>query len=117
MKRLIIFITFFVSIGCNKSDNDKIDDVPLAPFVTKIVTVTSKTGKIWMDRNLGATQVASSTTDVAAFGDLYQWGRGSDGHQIRTSSTTSTLSSTDKTANSNFILAPNLPSRALKSHF
>ena len=42
------------------------------------------TGKIWMDRNLGATQVATSSTDAAAYGDLYQWGRGADGHQIRT---------------------------------
>jgi hypothetical protein len=63
------------------------------------------TGKIWMDRNLGATQVASSSTDAAAYGDLYQWGRGADGHQIRTSATTSTRSSTDVPGNANFILA------------
>jgi len=44
------------------------------------------TGRTWMDRNLGATQVASSSTDAASYGDLYQWGRNSDGHQIRTSS-------------------------------
>ena len=50
--------------------------------------VTSGTGKTWMDRNLGATQVASSSTDEASYGDLYQWGRNSDGHQIRTSTTT-----------------------------
>ena len=65
------------------------------------------TGKIWMDRNLGATQVATSSTDAAAYGDLYQWGRGADGHQIRTSATTSTLSSTDVPGNANFILTPN----------
>ena len=67
------------------------------------------TGRIWMDRNLGATQVATSSTDSNAYGDLYQWGRGSDGHQIRTSGTTSTLSSTDQPGNGNFILAPNSP--------
>ena len=50
--------------------------------VTPVVTnVTSTTGRIWMDRNLGATQVATSSQDFAAYGDLYQWGRGSDGHQ------------------------------------
>ena len=49
--------------------------------------VTSGTGKIWLDRNLGATQVATSSTDAASYGDLYQWGRNSDGHQIRTSTT------------------------------
>ncbi|PCH67815.1 MAG: hypothetical protein COC06_10650 [Bacteroidales bacterium] len=56
------------------------------------------TGKIWMDRNLGATQVATSSTDTAAYGYLYQWGRSTDGHQFRTSNTT-TL----------FILAPEYP--------
>jgi uncharacterized protein (TIGR02145 family) len=40
-----------------------------------------------MDRNLGATQVATSSTDAASYGDLYQWGRNTDGHQIRTSVT------------------------------
>jgi uncharacterized protein (TIGR02145 family) len=53
--------------------------------VTPFATVLSATGKTWMDRNLGATQVASSSTDAASYGDLYQWGRNSDGHQIRTS--------------------------------
>jgi uncharacterized protein (TIGR02145 family) len=77
---------------------------------TQIVDVTNPaTGKTWMDRNLGASQVATSSTDAAAYGDLYQWGRRSDGHQCRTSPTTSTLSSTDQPANGNFILAPNAP--------
>jgi hypothetical protein len=74
-----------------------------------ISEVTSATGRIWMDRNLGATQVATSSTDAASYGDLYQWGRGTDGHQIRTSGTTATLSSTDQPGNGNFILAPNSP--------
>ena len=43
--------------------------------------VVSSTGRIWMDRNLGATQVAANSTDYAAYGDLYQWGRAADGHQ------------------------------------
>ena len=48
-------------------------------------TVKTSTGKTWLDRNLGATQVATSLADAASYGDLYQWGRGTDGHQIRTS--------------------------------
>jgi hypothetical protein len=60
-------------------------------------------GKCWFDRNLGASQVATSSTDEAAYGDLYQWGRSADGHQIRTSSTTSTRSNTDIPGNGNFI--------------
>jgi uncharacterized protein (TIGR02145 family) len=57
-----------------------------------------------MDRNLGATQVATSIDDAAAYGDLYQWGRGTDGHQISTSATTTTLSSSDSPGNSSFII-------------
>ena len=73
---------------------------------TTVVDVTSTTGKIWMDRNLGATQVATSSIDTKSYGDLYQWGRLSDGHQCRNSGTTSTLSSSDVPENANFILAP-----------
>jgi uncharacterized protein (TIGR02145 family) len=71
---------------------------------TVIVDVFSpNTGKTWMDRNLGAVQSATSITDVSAYGDLYQWGRGPDGHQCRNSSTTSSLSSSDQPGNGLFI--------------
>jgi uncharacterized protein (TIGR02145 family) len=62
-----------------------------------------------MDRNLGASQVATSSTDANAYGDLYQWGRGADGHQCRTSTTTTTLSSSDIPGNSSFIITSNSP--------
>lgn len=61
------------------------------------------TGRIWMDRNLGAAQVATSSTDANSYGYIYQWGRGTDGHQIRTSGTISTLSSTDTPGHDKFI--------------
>ena len=54
------------------------------------------TGKIWMDRNLGATQVATSSTDADAYGDLYQWGRAADGHQGRESQLTTVLATTEE---------------------
>ncbi len=58
-------------------------------------TVTNPiTGKTWLDRNLGASQVATSSTDAAAFGDLYQWGRAADGHEKRNSATYSGTAST-----------------------
>ena len=63
------------------------------------------TNKTWMDRNLGASQVATSSTDANSYGDLYQWGRRSDGHQCRNSGTTSTLSSVDEPAHGSFITA------------
>jgi hypothetical protein len=81
-----------------------------ASGATAIVNVTNPaTGKIWMDRNLGATRVALSSTDANSYGDLYQWGRRSDGHQCRTSPTTTTISAVDQPANGNFIVAPTSP--------
>lgn len=75
--------------------------------VTAVVDVTNPiTGKTWMDRNLGATQVAISATDVLAYGDLYQWGRRSDGHQCRNSRTTTNLSSVVQVQHGDFILNP-----------
>lgn len=67
------------------------------------VVVSPITNRVWMDRNLGAMQLAASSTDALAYGDLYQWGRLADGHQIRTSVTTATQSTTDVPGNSNFI--------------
>lgn len=60
-------------------------------------------GQIWMDRNLGAYRAATSLTDTQAYGDLYQWGRAADGHQIRTSLTTSTSSYSDTPGHNKFI--------------
>jgi hypothetical protein len=75
---------------------------------TAVVPVLNAlTGKIWMDRNLGASQVATSITDANAYGDLYQWGRRADGHQCRNSSTTTTLSSTDQPTHGDFIIIVN----------
>lgn len=65
--------------------------------------VTAADGRVWMDRNLGATQAATSSTDTASYGDLFQWGRLDDGHQVPTSGTTTTLSSTDIPGNALFI--------------
>lgn len=77
--------------------------------VNNVPTVTSPTGRVWMDRNLGATQVATSATDAASFGDLYQWGRLKDGHEIINSPNTSTLSTGDVPGNNNFITTNSAP--------
>ncbi len=53
-------------------------------LLSPIPTVYSS-GHEWMDRNLGASGVATSSTDEEAYGDLYQWGRFADGHESRTS--------------------------------
>lgn len=58
----------------------------------------------WLDRNLGASQVATSLDDELSYGDLYQWGRLTDGHQLRNSGTRSTLSSGDVPGHGDFII-------------
>jgi hypothetical protein len=77
--------------------------------LTRVVEVVSSTGRIWMDRNLGATQVATSSTDALAYGSLFQWGRRADGHQCRNSTTTTTLSAIDVPAHGNFIIGSGAP--------
>jgi len=59
----------------------------------------------WMDRNLGATAVATAYDHSAAYGDLFQWGRLDDGHQVRSplSLTTATQSSLTSPGHSKFI--------------
>jgi uncharacterized protein (TIGR02145 family) len=66
-------------------------------------TVQGANNLCWMDRNLGASQVAVSSSDAASYGDLFQWGRAADGHQLRNSPITSNLSSSDQPFNGNYI--------------
>ena len=101
-----IMLPAYQGIQYTSPSSDAAGSVFCASGATTVVAViNSSTGKTWMDRNLGASQVATNSTDADSYGDLYQWGRGSDGHQCRTSVTTATLSSTDVPGNANFILA------------
>jgi uncharacterized protein (TIGR02145 family) len=96
-------ITISVGVGLGQYQAGTVNCAAAAA----VVDVTNpSTGRIWMDRNLGATQVAISSTDINSYGDLYQWGRRADGHQCRTSVITATLSSTDQPAHGNFIISP-----------
>ena len=72
---------------------------------TIVVEVTSGGGRIWMDRNLGASRVANDFYDASALGDLYQWGRRADGHQCRNplSATIDTLALTNVPLHGKFI--------------
>jgi uncharacterized protein (TIGR02145 family) len=47
-------------------------------------TVTTETGRKWMSFNLGSSP-ANSSNDANAYNTLYQWGRRTDGHEIKTS--------------------------------
>jgi hypothetical protein len=72
-------------------------------------TVTSPhTGRVWLDRNLGATMVCTESRDSGkfaddaayvtsqqnCFGDYYQWGRNTDGHEKSTSNSVDANDST-----------------------
>ena len=71
---------------------------------TEYCDVTSPyTGKIWLDRNLGATEVCTALNDTACYGDYYQWGRNFDGHQNKDSETTDTLATDVNNAGNMFI--------------
>lgn len=60
---------------------------------TTYVTVRGADGHIWLQQNLGSSQVAESATDTEAYGDLFQWGRWDDGHQKRNSVTSNVMPS------------------------
>lgn len=87
---------FVVTANKDTFESDKSNEVTAIPRI--IITINfngkeyreitnSTTSKTWLDRNLGASRVANSATDSKAYGDLYQWGRPKDGHQLRTSGT------------------------------
>lgn len=71
--------------------------------------VKSAGNRCWKDRNLGANRVATSSTDVEAFGDLYQWGRPRDGHQHDNSATTPVISIYNDPEHGDFVLESFFP--------
>ncbi len=90
---------------------DKVVVIPLFGSGDEIPTVKSKTGRIWMDRNIGAIRVAGSKSDSLAYGWLYQWGRPADGHESRTSPVTAVndLSNDVVPGHGNFIIVSTPP--------
>ncbi len=89
--------------------------------VTYGIINSDATGRKWLDRNLGAPNVANAVNNYQNYGDMFQWGRAADGHQFVTRTgtantdmvgvnTTTELSSVNNPAHSLFILAPNPPS-------
>jgi hypothetical protein len=116
MKKLLLLSLFFTFSevenvqsqqfgGYLKSATPRILNCNPENLETVVVEVTSPiTSKKWMDRNLGASRKALSSGDDLAFGDLYQWGRGRDGHQCRDSRTRSGSTSLDRPGHDRFIL-------------
>lgn len=77
--------------------------------------IASPSGVEWLNNNLGATynnihsgsfnpnQQATSSTDSNAYGNYFQWGRDSDGHEFSTSAILEEQATTDTPSHSDFI--------------
>ena len=101
---------YIVAFASNNSGTGYGTELEFTTLQQEVVEVTNPTtGKIWMDRNLGAGRVATGSTDSEAYGDLFQWGRTADGHEKRNSPTTTTLSTSDTPGHGNFILLTEHP--------
>lgn len=113
---LSLFITVFAAPldSVNAAEPDKFNWVFLPGILAgadpdqRPEEIEGDAGELWMDKNLGATRVATSPTDKDAYGDLYQWGRLKDGHQKISSATTTTKSATPEPVNSDFITGDNV---------
>jgi len=126
-KALLLPWLLFVLYSCEKTDSNNNDDNQYPKEVTfeynnetvtygvvkrdyKIdangVILNDPISKLWLDRNLGAKRIAQFKYDSLAFGDLFQWGRLADGHQIRNSDTTHELSESIVPGHNKFIAKP-----------
>ncbi len=103
---LIVYCSDCDLKGIYYYDGTNFIDYGMGHVSVKTPSVVTATGRIWMDRNLGATQVATSSGDAASYGYLFQWGRGPDGHQLRNSGTTEIRSETYLPGHADFIIAP-----------
>lgn len=63
---------------------------PEIEFLPNWPTYSITGGKNWVQANLGALRVATSSTDTDSYGWYYNWGKPTDGHQFKNSSSSST---------------------------
>jgi len=114
---LEIYVAGWHQIWCKPQDTGFVCGVSTVTFTYEgqdvtYGTITSANDRCWLDRNLGASQVATASDDNLAYGDLFQWGRAADGHQIRTSNLTAgdcDAVATDTPPHSNFIKCNSVP--------
>jgi len=67
--------------------------------------ISPYTGRIWLDRNIGADHVCTSFTDRGCFGNYFQFGRGFDGHELKNSPVTDIKKNTISPNDNKFVLA------------
>ena len=108
----------FTAMAKDSADNNATQSVTITvtdvdpEYIThngvNYLEVTSPyTQKVWLDRNLGASQACTDLNDTACYGDHYQLGRNTDGHQVSTSATNTTRATTITAENSDFIIGSN----------
>ena len=109
----ILFISSFISfvfIACSEDKTKNTNEVLITKDgVVYDIVVSPYTAKVWLDRNLGASQVCNSFDDKDCFGDYYQWGRDSDGHENNTSEVNTTLAADIDNAGESFIVSTTSP--------
>ncbi len=69
------------------------------------VIVSEDTGRKWLDRNIGSTEVCRSYRTEDCYGDYFQWGRGIDGHEQANSLVSDILATDIDNSGSRFIAA------------
>jgi len=105
LQTLTLILGLILLNACGGGSSDPVEETEITHNGTTYDTVISPyTGKVWLDRNLGASRVCTTFDDVACYGDYYQWGRNFDGHQDSTSSTVGTQATDiDNVGHSEFI--------------
>jgi uncharacterized protein (TIGR02145 family) len=125
-KALLFMIVPLSIIGCSGDGNNSQETDTNNPPVTNSTTnapaknatfeksltwkgisygavVSPVTQRVWLDRNLGASQVCTAHDDTACYGDYYQWGREADGHEKSTSASTATQATDIINAGSEYV--------------
>lgn len=129
MKKYLLSLLFLVFIGCDGGEVGSTDttspsstptstspttSTPTSGSPSSTTTISHKnfsystvtsphTSKVWLDRNLGASRVCTYLTDSQCYGDYYQWGREADGHEKKTSTSTTTLLGSIDEVSSKFV--------------
>jgi len=111
---LIMFISNISMIAQTIEPDNNTGDVGLVTFTYQGNPVTYTTvrlgdGSVWLQQNLGSTQVAISSTDRASWGHWFQWGRWDDGHQVAIPNEANNGWSAGTSPNNNGMPIPNNP--------